>query len=134
MATDYAAIGPLLSDYCQNRYNFNHCMNLADKEKKAEAALLWLHSQAEQVGLDAAKVEYLDEFRKVELARLSKLYVGLSNAAAKDEAMCHENYLEALKALADARAKHESNRMKRAAAEGYIAFFQTGSANARAGA
>lgn len=109
-------------------------MNLAEKEANAERALKWLHSQAEQVGLDAAAVEYLDEFRKVELARLSKLYVGLSNAAAKDEAACHPDYLAALKALQTARAKHEANRMKKAAAEGYIAFYQTGSANARAGA
>ena len=109
-------------------------MNLQEKEKKAEAALLWLHTQAEQCGLDAATVEYLDEFRKVELARLSKLYVGLSNAAAKDEAMCHPDYIEALKALQSARAKHECNRLKRAAAEGYIAFYQTGSANVRANA
>lgn len=107
-------------------------MQLSEKESNAERALKWLHSQAEQVGLDAAAVEYLDEFRKVELARLSKLYVGLSNAAAKDEAACHPDFLEALKALRDARAKHEANRMKRAAAEGYIAFFQSSSANARA--
>jgi hypothetical protein len=109
-------------------------MNLQEKEKKAEAALKWLHGEAEQVGRDAAEVEYLGEFCKVELSRLSKLYVGMSNAAAKDEAMCHPDYLEALKALKTARAKHEENRMKKAAAEGFIAFYQTGSANARANA
>jgi len=109
-------------------------MNLTEKEKKAEAALLWLHGQAEQVGKDGAAAEYLEQFCKVELARLSKLYVGLSNAAAKDEAMCHPDYVEALKALELARAKEIENRMKKAAAEGYIAFYQTGSANARAGA
>lgn len=109
-------------------------MNLQEKEKKAEAALKWLHECAEECGHDAAAVEYLDEFRKVELARLSKLYVGLSNAAAKDEAMCCPEYVEVLKALKTARAKHETNRMKKAAAEGYLAFYQTGSANARANA
>ena len=109
-------------------------MNLAEKEKKAEAALAWLHGQAEQVGKDAAAAEYLDEFREVELARLSKLFIGLSNAASKDEAMCHPDYLEALKAWRDALAVRDMNRMKRAAAEGYVAFYQTGSANARANA
>jgi len=65
---------------------------------------------------------------------VKKLFVGLSNAAATDEAMVHPDYLKALEARKEAKAIHEANRMKRAAAEGYIAFYQTGSANARANA
>jgi len=107
-------------------------MNLAEREKQAERALQWLHEQAEQVGHDAAAVDYLDEFCKIELARLKRLYVGLSNAAAEDEARVHPDYLDAVKARRDAKALHEKNRLKRAAAEGYLAYFQTSSSNARA--
>jgi hypothetical protein len=108
-------------------------MNLAEKELQAEKALRWLHGEAEQVGRDAAAVEYLDEFRKVELARIKNLAFEAESDAAKTAwAMRHTDYLQALQALRDARAKHECNRMKKAAAEGYIAFYQTGSANARA--
>ena len=58
-------------------------MNLAEKELQAEKALRWLHGEAEQVGRDAAAVEYLDEFRKVELARIKNLAFEAESDAAK---------------------------------------------------
>lgn len=107
-------------------------MNLKERENQAERALKWLHEECEAVGQDAAAVDYLDEFCKIELARLKRLFVGMSNAAAEDEARVHPDYLEAVKARRDAKARHESNRLKKAAAEGYLAYFQTSSSNARA--
>ena len=107
-------------------------MNLAEREKKAEEALAWLHGKSESVGIDAANVEYTAEWCKIKLAECKKLYVGLSNAAAEDEAKCHPVYKEALQAFWEAKKIHETNRMKKAAAEGYLAYFQTSSSNARA--
>lgn len=100
-------------------------------DEAAEAALLYLVGFAEEAGVAKAQMTYLEHFRKSELARLKRLSHERSDAAREDEARCHPDYLEVLKAQQEAIEKHEKMYWKRLAAEATIEAWRTKHANQR---
>jgi len=107
-------------------------MNLPELEKKAEAALKYLHGEAGNHAILRAQADHLESWCKVELARLKGLFVGMSAVAATDEALRHPAYLIALEALKIARERWYEAQFKREAASSIIEAWRTGCSNARA--
>jgi hypothetical protein len=107
-------------------------MNLAALEKKAEAALLYLHEGAIEHAQARAEADYMDSWCKTELARIKGLFVGMSGAAATDEALRHPDYIAALQAAKTANEVWYTAQFKRDAASAVINAYQTASANSRA--
>ena len=103
-------------------------------ELKAEDALLYLHDNAGEQGKVRAQSDYMDAWIKSEKARVKGLFVGLSNAAAEDEALKHPKYLEALKARKEANEAWYEVQFLREAARAHLDAFQTVSANERVNA
>ena len=67
-------------------------------DEDVEKAISWLRDNAKKAGIVAAQREHMDEWLKVEKARLMGLFVGLSNAAAEAEALRHPAYMDAVNA------------------------------------
>ncbi len=107
-------------------------MTRAELEPLAGRALKYLHSSATQHGQDKANAEYMDSYLKVVKAQVKTRYVGMSNAAAEDEALRAQEYLEALKAQQEANAIDAENRFKREAALAVIEAWRTVCSNERA--
>lgn len=107
-------------------------MNLAELEKKAEKALIYLHQEAGKHAEARAQSDYMASWLKVELARIKALFVGVSSAAATDEALRHPAYLTALEAAKIADTQWYEIQFKREAASATINAYQTASANSRA--
>lgn len=108
-------------------------MNASDLEKKAEKALLFLHEKAAEHAEARAQADHLDDWCKVELARLKGLYVGVSDAKATMEATCHPDYHKALEAAKIAKRLWYEAQFKREAAQAFLSAWQTASANERKG-
>lgn len=106
-------------------------MNATDLEPKADKALRFLHEEAMAHAQARANADYLENWVKVEKARIMALFVGMSNAAAEAEALRHPAYLEALQAKKIADEIHYTNVFKRQAADAIIGAWQTASANER---
>lgn len=107
-------------------------MNLAELEKKAEGALIYLHKNAEEHAALRAQADHLADYLKVVLAEEKGRFVGASQAVATDEAMRSENYKSTLDALKTARELWYTAQFKRAAAETHIEAWRTCCSNARA--
>jgi hypothetical protein len=108
-------------------------MNSKQLEEKAEKALDYLHQGAVKHGAARAQADHLEDWVKVELARLKGIMVGMSDAGATAEAMRHPDYLKALEALKAAREVWHTIQFKREAASAIIGAWQTCSANERKG-
>ncbi len=107
-------------------------MTRAELEPLAGRALKMLHREATKHGQDRANAEYMDGWLKHVKAKLKAQFVGLSNAAAEDEALRAQEYLEALKAQKEANAIDAENRFKREAAMAVIEAWRTVCSNERA--
>lgn len=107
-------------------------MNAADLEKKAEKALIFLHEGAMEHAQARANANYLDDYLKVEIARLKGAMVGSQSDAAKTQmALEHPDYRKALEARRIAEEIHYTNVFKREAAVAVLSAWQTCSANER---
>jgi hypothetical protein len=104
-------------------------VNLATLEKKAEAALLYLHEGAIEHAQARAEADYMDSWCKTELARIKGLFVGMSGTAATDEALRHPDYIAALQAAKTANEVWYTAQFKRGAV---IEAWRTACSNARA--
>jgi hypothetical protein len=107
-------------------------MNLAALEKKAEAALIFLHEKAIEHAEARANADYLDSWCKTELARIKALFTNLSSVAATDEALRHVDYQRALQATREANEVWYTAQFKREAASAVIEAWRTACSNARA--
>lgn len=112
--------------------NGTYQMNAAQLEKKAEAALLFLHEKAGEHAEARAQADHLDNWCKVELARLKGLYVGVSDAKATMEATCHPDYHKALEAAKIAKRIWFEAQFKRDAAMAFVEAWRTACSNMRA--
>lgn len=108
-------------------------MNATDLEARAEDALLYLHKGAEKHAQARANANYLDDYLKVEIARLKGAMVGSQSDAAKTQmALEHPDYRKALEARRIAEEIHYTNVFKREAAMALIEAWRTACSNARA--
>ena len=105
---------------------------LEELEAKANAALEYLHNRAEEHGAARAQAEYMEEWVKIELARLKGMMVGMSDAAATAEAMRHPDYHKAHVALQAAREAWYTISFKRAAKTAIFEAYRTACSNMRA--
>ena len=101
-------------------------------DEEVEKAISWLRDNAKKAGIVAAQREHMDEWLKVEKARLMGLFVGLSNAAAEAEALRHTAYMDAVNARDTAIAADVEMRWLKSAAEAKIECWRTMSSNLRA--
>lgn len=107
-------------------------MKSSDLEKKAQAALTFLHEQAGEHAQARANAEYMSEWPKLELQRIKGLIVGNESDAAKTaEATRHPAYEKALQAKKEADEAWFTVQFKRSAAEAVIGAWQTLCANER---
>lgn len=107
-------------------------MNATDLEPKADKALRFLHEEAMAHAQARANADYLENWVKVEKARIMALFVGMSNAAAEAEALRHPAYLGALQAKKIADEAWYLAQFKRGAAEAVLDCWRTACSNARA--
>ncbi len=107
-------------------------MTRAELEPLAGRALKLLHSQSAKHGQDKANAEYMDGWVKHVKAKIKTRLVGMSNAAAEDEALQAKEYLDALIAKREADAIDAENRFKRDAALAVIEAWRTTCSNERA--
>lgn len=107
-------------------------MNSKDLEKKAQAALVFLHEKAEEHAVARAQADYLESWQKVELSRLKELMQYADSDAAKTAAaMRHPDYKTALEAKKEADTNWYAVQFKREAANAVIGAWQTLCANER---
>jgi hypothetical protein len=107
-------------------------MNAVQLEKKAEAALMFLHEKAGEHAEARAQADHMDDWCKVELARIKGLYVGASDAKATAEALTHPDYHKALEAARIARRMWYEAQFKREAAMAFVEAWRTACSNMRA--
>jgi hypothetical protein len=109
-------------------------VNASDLEKKAEKALLFLHEKAAEHAEARAQADHMDDWLKVELARI-KHTMGFadSDAAKTAAAMRSEDYQKALEVAKTAKEVWFTVQFKREAANAFIQAWQTASANERRG-
>jgi len=107
-------------------------MNAASLEKKAEAALEYLHKGAQEHGVMRAQADHLEDFIKVELSRLKNEMHHDSDAAKTAAAMRHPDYQKALEALKTAREVWYYHLYKREAAHATLDCWRTACSNERA--
>lgn len=107
-------------------------MNSKELEPQADKALKFLHQQAGEHGIARANADYMEDFLKVEIARLKGMMIGLSDAAATSEALRHPDYLKVLEALRTAREVWYTANFKRGAAEAVLDCWRTACSNERA--
>lgn len=101
-------------------------------EPIVERMLWYLLNEAAQHGQDKANAGYMDAWVKHVKAKIKTQFVGMSNAAAEDEALRAQEYLDALKAKQEADAKDAENRFRREAALATIELYRTICSNERA--
>ena len=108
-------------------------MNPSDLEPKADRALQFLHEKAMEHAQARANASYLDDYLKVEIARLKGAIAGNYSDAAKTQmAYEHPDYRKALEARKIADEIHYTNVFKREAAMAIIEAWRTACSNARA--
>jgi len=108
-------------------------MNSRELEPIADKALRFLHEQAAEHGQARANAEHLDDFLKVELARIKGAIIGQQSDAAKTQiALEHPGYRKALEAKKIAQEIHYTNVYKREAAMAFIEAWRTVCSNERA--
>jgi hypothetical protein len=101
-------------------------------DAEVERAIDYMRDNAEKDAQARAETVYMESWVKCERARLTVAQIGLSNAAARDVAECHPEYLQALQALRAAVAEDFRRRFLRDAAEAKLRAWQTQSSNERA--
>ena len=101
-------------------------------DEQIEAALDYLRDNATADAQARADALYLAEWIKSERARLTTAQAGISNAAARDIAECHPEYLRALGAYKAAVTEDYRRRFLREAAAARIEAWRTQSSNERA--
>jgi len=107
-------------------------VNATDLEKKAEKALIFLHEGAMEHAQARANANYLDDYLKVEIARLKGAMVGSQSDAAKTQmALEHPDYRKALEARKIADEVNYTNLFKREAAKAIIDAWRTACSNER---
>ncbi len=107
-------------------------MNSKQLEPKAQAALTYLHENAALHGQARAQAEHLDDWLKVELARIKGAVVGVNSDAERTQiALAHPDYRKALEAKKIAAEIHYTNVYKRDAANAFVGAWQTACANER---
>ena len=97
-----------------------------------ERCLDYLRDNATADAQARADAVYLAEWIKTERARLTTAQVGVSNAAARDIAESHPEYLRALQAYRAAVTEDFRRRFLREAASARIEAWRSMSANERA--
>ena len=100
-------------------------------DESVEAAISFLNGFAEEAGVAKAQVTYLENFRKITLARLRRESPEKSIDAKDGWARTHPEYMEVCMAQNEAIAKNETLFWKRTAAVATIQAWQTRSANQR---
>lgn len=100
-------------------------------DEAVEAALLFLADSAAEAGIARAQMAYMEDFRKVELARLKRESPEKSEAAREAWARAHPDYKTVLVAKYAAIEKFEVLSWKKTHAEATIAAWQTRNANDR---
>lgn len=103
-------------------------------EETAERALLYLHQGARDHAQNRAEHDYMQSFVKTEKARIKASLIGLSNAAAEDEALRHPAYLRALDAAKTASEEWYHVQFLREAALAHIDAWRTACSNERVNA
>ena len=102
-------------------------------DAEVERALDYLRDNAAPDAQARADALYLTEWIKTERARLTTTYqLSMSNAAARDLAECHPEYLRALNAYKAAVTEDYRRRFLREAAAARIEAWRTQSSNERA--
>ncbi len=101
-------------------------------DAQVESALDYLRDNATADAQARADAVYLAEWIKSERARLTTAQAGISNAAARDAAECHPEYLRALSAYKAAVTEDFRRRFLREAAAARIEAWRTQSSNERA--
>lgn len=101
-------------------------------EEAVEAALRFLTESAHEAGVAQAQVKYLENFRKITLARLRRESPEKSIDARDNWARTHQEYIDVVDAQNEAIAKQATLYWKRTAAEATISAWQTRSSNQRA--
>jgi hypothetical protein len=99
---------------------------------EVERAIDYLRDSADKDAQARAEAVYMESWVKAERARLTVANAGMSNAAARDLAECHPEYLQALQAYRDAVREDFRRRFLRDAAEAKLRAWQTQSSNERA--
>ena len=102
------------------------------KEEEVEKAVEWLRTNAKHAAEARASKIYMEGWLKVEKARIMGLFVGISRAAAEDEAMGHPDYAKALEALREAVRADAECTFLREAATARIEAWRTQCSNLRA--
>lgn len=110
-------------------------MNSKELEPQAERALKFLHEKAGEHGIARAQADHLEDWLKVELARIKGAIVGSTSDAERTQiALAHPDYRTALDALKTAREAWYTAQFKRGAAEAILDCWRTACSNERAGA
>jgi hypothetical protein len=101
-------------------------------DAEVERAIDYLRDNAEADAVARANAIYLGEWIKSERARLTTAQAGISNAAARDVAESHPEYLRALSAYKAAVTEDFRRRFLREAASARLEAWRTQSSNERA--
>jgi hypothetical protein len=101
-------------------------------DAEVERAIDWLRDNADKDAQARAECVYMAEWLKCERARITVAQTGLSNAAARDVAESHPEYLSALQAYRDAVREDCRRRFLREAASAKLDAWRTQSSNERA--
>ncbi len=101
-------------------------------DAEVERAIDYLRDNADKDAQARANVDYMREWVKCELARLTVANAGMSNAAATALAMTSPDYLQALQALREAVRDDSRRRFLREAASARLDAWRTQSSNERA--
>jgi hypothetical protein len=107
-------------------------MRSAELEPKAQKALEFLHEKAGEHAQARANADHLEDWLKVELARIKGAIIGVSSDAERTQvALAHQDYRTALEALKTAREVWYTAQFKRGAAEAIIEAWRTCCSNER---
>lgn len=117
----------------------NHGRRRADQDERrdpmgdqaAEEALMFLVNNAEAAGVAKAHMVYMENLRKVTLARLRRAAPEKTIDGRDSWARAHPEYAEVLTAQTEAIAAHEALFWKRIHAEATLESWRTKSANGR---
>jgi hypothetical protein len=100
-------------------------------DEAVEEALLFLNDFADKAGKARADVTYMENFRKMTLARLRRAAPESSNDAKDNWARVHPDYIKVVEGQREAVAYQEKLFWKRTAAVATIEAWRTRSANQR---
>lgn len=107
-------------------------MKASELEPKAQKALEFLDDKSGEHAQARANADYLEDWLKVELARLKGAMIGTTSDAERTQiALAHPDYRKALEALKIAREAWYTAQFKRGAAEAIIEAWRTCCSNER---